>query len=190
MAKKKLPKDKQGKLFRMEVAHISPPEVSPNPPRLEAGRKGKVVIEANVLGFPAGTSVEFSVYEPFKLHEAAVGTATAQTRDEDRGVSAEWEFDYEAKKADIASTRFVVVGRVGRMVSISAPIEFVEQLTATLKDAAGDPLADCDVLLRAPGRPNIQARTDAEGKLEVDVPPGDYVIEVPNLVPAPPPAGN
>lgn len=174
MVVKKFPKSKQGSVFRLEVAHVHSPEVVPSPPRIGEAAK----LETNVLGFPAGTDVTFSVYEPFKLHEGAVEELTAQTVEEHRGVEVDWNFDYEGKKADLSGARFVVVARCGNMLGISEPFEFVQTFEMTLKDEDDEPLAETQVVLRAPGRDDVYTQTDGEGKISVDVPPADYIVDI------------
>ena len=63
-----------------------------------------------------------------------------------------------------------------------ASIPDADFTAAGAKVVAEDALyAEADVVLRAPARENIRAKTDGEGKLDIDVPPGDYILEVPGL---------
>ncbi len=179
------PKAKQGKMFRLEVGNVSPPRVTLAPPEPGANPpEGPLLvgeplqIEADVLGFAAGESVEFRIFEPYRLHEEPVDTLTAQTSDEERGVSVSWTYDHAAHKDSIHSTRFVCVVQVGRMVNISEPFWILAPFTKTLQDPSGEPLAGVPVRLRAPGREDVLAETDDEGKLELFVPPGDYVLDI------------
>ncbi len=179
------PKDMRGGTFRVEVGFVSPPRVSPapeqegeNPPSGPLLVGQPLVIEADVLGFPAGESVEFRIFEPYRLHDGALETFTAQTADEDRGVSVDWTFDYAAHKDSIHSTRFVCVAQCGRLVNISEPFEVLAPFERVLQDPSGAPLAHAAVRLRAPGRADVVGETDAEGKLSLLVQPGDYIVEL------------
>lgn len=173
MVAKTFKKHLQGKRFRLEVAFVGPPEVSANPLIGEP-----MTIETNVLGYPEDTDVEFRIFEPHRIHEDPVDTVTGKTIKEHRGVEVEWTLDYESKKDDLSSTRFVVIARCGDTANISEEFEVKEKFETTVKDSAGDPVPNAEVLLRAAGRENIKARADSEGKLEIEVPPGDYVVEL------------
>lgn len=175
----------QGARFRVEVAHVAPPRVTLAPPTPEENPptgplvvKEPLMIETDVLGFATGTEVSFAVYEPHKLHESPVFEATAVTEEETRGVSVEWTFDWEAHKDTLAGARFVCVARVGALTSICEPFEVLDTFTREVQDSAGKPLPGVLVRLRAPRRSDIRAETDAEGKLDLRVPPGDYLVEV------------
>ncbi|MGE0707425.1 MAG: hypothetical protein AB7N76_04250 [Planctomycetota bacterium] len=175
----------QGRNFRVEVAYVAPPRVTLAPPTPDENPPSgplivgeKLMIETDVLGFPTGTSVDFSVYEPCKMHESAVHTASGKTEEETRGVSVEWTFDWQANKDKVSSTRFVCVARVGKLTSISEPFEVLQRFQRTLQGKDGAKLPRVRVLLRAPRRADIAAETDDEGKLDLCVPPGDYLIEI------------
>lgn len=167
-------KGMQGKGFRVEVAFVSPPEVLP----AERVIGEALTFECAVLGFPAGKPVEFRIFEPFKLHEAPLATVSGETGEEDRIVSVEWTYDHAAHKDSVASTRFVVIAGCGDYFNISEPFEVLEPFERTLTGAGGEPLAEVPVLLRSPGRADIEAQTDAEGKLSLFVPPAKYIVEV------------
>ena len=75
----------QGQMFRLEVAHVGRPEVlSPEPTISEP-----IQIETSVLGYPEGTDVELSIYEPFRIHEDPVETLKAKTEADSRVVAFE-----------------------------------------------------------------------------------------------------
>jgi hypothetical protein len=167
-------KGMQGKGFRVEVAFVSPPEILP--PERVVGEP--MTFECAVLGFPAGKPVEFRIFEPFKLHDEPLATLSAETGEEDRIVSVEWTYDHAAHKDSVASTRFVVIAGCGDYFNISEPFEVLEPFERTLTGAGGDPLSEVEVLLRAPGRADIEAVTDEEGKLSLFVPPAKYIVEV------------
>lgn len=167
-------KSLQGQTFRLEVAHVGRPEVvTPSPLVGEP-----IQIEASVLGFAEETDVEFCIYEPFRIHEDPIETLTAKTAAETRVVAVEWTLDYEAKKDDLSGTRFVVIARCGDFANVSEPFEVLEPFEATLKDGDGKPLVGAEAILRAAGRPNIKVETDADGKITLEVPPGDYVLDL------------
>lgn len=175
----------QGANFRVEVAYVAPPRVTLAPPSPEENPptgplvvKEPLMIETDVLGYPVGTAVSLAVYEPHKLHEQPVFEASASTGEETRGVSVEWTFDWEAHKETLAGARFVCVARVGALTSISEPFEILDTFTRELQDSAGKPIPGALVRLRAPRRADIRAETDSEGKLDLRVPPGDYLVEV------------
>lgn len=174
MVSKKFPKAMRGQQFKVEVAFVAPPEVLPSPPRIGE----PCTLETAVLGFPAGTEVEFRLFEPHRLHEDPVDTVTGQTGEEDRVVQAQWTLDWAAKKDELSAAHFVCVARCGNFLNVSAPFSFVDRLESTLQDAAGKPLANRQVRLRPTRGELIDAVTDADGKLALDVPPGDYRIEV------------
>jgi len=163
----------QGKGFRLELAFVSPPEILPPAPVVGE----PMTLECAVLGFPVGQPVEFRIFEPFKLHEAPLATVSGETGEEDRIVSVEWTYDPAAHEG-LASTRFVVIAGCGDYFNISEPFEVLEPFERTLTGAGGAPLAEVQVLLRAPGRADIEATTDAEGKLSLLVPPAKYIVEV------------
>jgi len=178
-------KHMQGKAFRVEVGFVAPPRVTlapeeegQNPPvgALVCGEP--LMIETDVLGFAAGTDVEFRICEPNRLHESPVDTLTAQTTDEDRGVSVDWTFNWDDHKGSVHVARFVCIAQVDTLVAISEPFWIYDRFETTLQDGDGAPLAHARVRLRAAGLEDVVAEADDEGKVEVLVPPGDYLLEL------------
>ncbi|MBL4846184.1 MAG: hypothetical protein JKY65_11705 [Planctomycetes bacterium] len=153
---------------------MSPPEVLP----AERIVGEPLTLECAVLGFPVGKPVEFRIFEPFNLHGDPIATVSGETGEEDRIVTVEWTYDHAEHKDTISSTRFVVIAGCGDSFNISEPIEILERFERTLAGAGGEPLPETDVLLRAPGRTDIEARSDADGKLELLLPPAKYLVEV------------
>lgn len=185
MSSFKFDKGMQGSNFRVEVAYVAPPRVTlapaqegENPPTGDLLVGEPLMIETDVLGYPVGESVEFMIFEPFKLHESPIHSATGTTEEETRGVAIEWTYDHAANKDKVTSTRFVCVARVGTLTSISEPFEILEPFTHTLQNSDGKPLPNLRVKLRAPRRNDISAVSDSEGKIELNLPPADYLIEV------------
>jgi hypothetical protein len=185
MGEFKFSKATQGKSFRIEVAYVAPPRVTlapeapdENPPAGALLVNEALMIETDVLGFPANTDVEFMIFEPYKLHEKPLHTDKGKTDEETRGVSIEWTYDHAAHKDSVDSTRFVCVARVGNMTSISEPFEVLERFQHTLQGKSGETLPHVEVVLRAAGRPDVPTESDGEGEIDVAVPPADYLIEV------------
>lgn len=185
MAQVTFGKHMQGKGFRLEVGFVAPPRVTlapeeegANPPVGPLLCGETLMIETDVLGFPIGTDVEFRIFEPNRLHEGPVETLNAQTREEDRGVSVEWTFNWDDHKDSVHIARFVCIAKAGDLVAICEPFGIFEPFETTLEDADGEPLAGAQVRLRAAGFEDVIAETDDEGKLEVLVPPGDYLLEL------------
>ena len=62
--------------------------------------------------------------------------------------------------------------------NISEPFEILKPFETELSEESGEPLVETTILLRAPGRPDVEAVSDEEGKISLLLPPDDYVVEV------------
>lgn len=134
-------------------------------------------------GVEPGGSVKVKVFEPHGLGGDPIETLTAKVDEAGGLASVDWTYDHQKHKDKVSQALFVFLVEGAGRTSISQPIQFVQTLEMTIQDEAGHPAAERLVVLHANRGESVPAATNAEGKLKVEVPPGDYHVEL--LGPAP-----
>jgi outer membrane protein OmpA-like peptidoglycan-associated protein len=137
-----------------------------------------VHVEIPCPGLDPGSTVKVKVYEVHGLGGDPVESFDA-TVDETGGLAtADWTYDHEKHKSDVTSAVFVFLAEGGGRTTLSKPLAFVQLFQATLQDADGAPAQHQFVILRADRGKDVEAVTNADGKVQVAVPPGLYHVEV------------
>lgn len=162
-------------VYLLELESASNPSV---PEKIVCGKPATFAVD--VTGIPVGSTVTFEVHDPMSLGGDPVTTFTAQTTKEDpHRAKTDWTFDYAANADKIHGGSVVIVAKAGETaVSMSRPVPLVETFEKTIKDKDGKPVANTKVLLRAQRGVDIETVTDDQGKVSLEVPPGDYRVEV------------
>ncbi len=134
-------------------------------------------------GIAPGSPVTVKVFEPRCLGGDPIETLTAKVDQEGGSAAVEWTYDHAKHKDKVAQARFVFLVEGAGRTSISPPIQFLEKLEVTIKDEHGQPAAERLVTLHPDRGETIPAATNAEGKLSLAVPPGDYHFELHGAAP-------
>jgi len=137
-----------------------------------------VTIAVPCAGLDPGAKVTVKVFEPHAMGGDPVETIDA-TVDEAGGVAqAKWTYDHSKYADKVSAARYVLVCEGAGRTTIGGPVEFFDTFKATLKDSAGHPASCRLVMLHAARGADVPTASDPYGKVNIDVPPGTYVVEL------------
>jgi hypothetical protein len=142
-----------------------------------------VTIRIPCAGFDPGATVAVKVLELQNLGGDPIDTLQAKVDQDGASATVTWTYDHSQHQDKVSRACFVFMVEASGRSAMSRPLEFLDHFEATVTDANGNVAANRDVVLHADRGTDVRATTDAQGKVSVDVPPGQYHVQL--LAPAP-----
>lgn len=173
--------------YKIELKKITKAEWSKKQARV--GDTVKMLVET--AGFEAGTKATLEIWRQ-DINESPTKIKTLPDV-EVRGdkIEAEWQYEYEDQPDDTTSTKtskklsapqYFFTVRVDDYEARSGMLEYRDWIEIKLKDDEGNAVANEAYILRLSNGTVRQGNLDGNGyKKEEQVPPGEFLVEFPNL---------